>query len=367
MTTSAQRGHLAFCTYATPQGDTAFDPTLATKFMWQRHKATEVSVAPQEFVDVLPQEVGENIYNVGTYSMGAYVGGTFTVDARLKNSVGHLLYAVAGSYTASPSGPTYSGGTIFKPATDSTVLPWMALRRYIPNESGTGTTEYSVDCVMNTLTLTLPQMGIMSAQAAIVGRKPYWDSAHEVTAGQAFEDTSTFAMSGNTSVALSAFDPELGTGGAAGKFAGGQIIFSNGTTTPQQEMILGSYFPDTFMPLTRNVSIRLIYKWKDAGLYKKLWTQALTGTGGIDREYKISRVVSPVDIVMNTPTVVTTGSNPYRLAFHSDYVEWTMSSPQLVPGRMIQTELIGTVKAAPSGSDTWFARLDNGVTYTFGS
>ena len=96
MTTSAQRGHLAFCAYDTALADADFDPT-AGKFIWQRHKALRVELAPQEFADILPFEVGEQIYPTGTYKMGAFAGGTFVLQPRLSSAFGHLLYAVSGA------------------------------------------------------------------------------------------------------------------------------------------------------------------------------------------------------------------------------------------------------------------------------
>src|SRR5262245_19396631 len=125
---------MALCAYDTAVADTTFDPTAAAKFMWQRHKALSIALAPQEFTDVMPPEVGEQIYPTALYKMGAFVGGSFAIDARLENSLGHLLYAAAGAKQASASAAGYSGGTIFKPAVDTTSLPWLALRRYVPVE-----------------------------------------------------------------------------------------------------------------------------------------------------------------------------------------------------------------------------------------
>ncbi len=367
MTTSAQRGHVAFCAYDTKVGDTAFDPTDVEQFLWQRHKATEVSLSPQEFSDMFPPEVGENIYPTGTYKMGAYVGGTLTMDARLSGAFGHVLYAIAGSHTPIVAAGSKVAGTLFEPADDSTLIPWMAFRRYIPAETGVGETEYYIDCRASALTFTLPQMGMLQAQAAIVGRKPLWNSTEEVTeSAQDFEDIGSVGMSHATTVSLPGFATELGSA-TGGKFTGGQVIFTSGTTTPQQEMILGSMFPDTFLPLSRGLAFRLAYKWQDAKLYKKLWQQAATGAPtGYDQEWNPRTISSGVTIDIKAVEPAATGKDPYELELSAANVDWTISSPTLVPGRMIQVELTGIVKAV-SGVKPWGAKLYNGKTYVFGS
>jgi hypothetical protein len=369
MTTSAQRGHVAFCAYDTQLGEGTFDPSTATKFKWQRHKATEISMSPQEFSDMFPQEVGESIFPTGTYKMGAYVGGTMTMDARLASAFGHILYAISGSKSVVAAAGQKVAGTLFKPAADTTSLPWLAVRRYVPAEGGTtGDTEYFVDCRVSALTLTLPQMGIMQAQAALVGRKPYWDSAAEITTADTnFEDASSVGMSHSAKITLSGFATELGAAGAGGKFTGAQLIFTNGTTTPQQEMILGSYHPDTYQPLSRSLAFRLAYKWKDPALYRKLWQVAATGSPtGYDNVWNPSTISSPISIDINSVTPASVGKDPFELVIAAPNVDWTISSPTLVPGRMIQVELTGVVKAVPA-ADPWTMTLYNGVAYTFGS
>ena len=207
-------------------------------------------------------------------------------------------------------------------------------------------------------------MGILTAECAVVGRKPLWDDSEDTT-GTGFEDSTSLAMSCKTTVSLPGFSTPLGSA-TGGKFTGAQITIANGTTTPQQEMILGSYPPDTFLPLSRSVSLRLIYKWKDSALYKHLWQQAAASPQThVDNEWKPNVVSGAVEITSTAVNNAPVGSHPYRLVFHSDNVDWTISSPMLAPGQMVQAELTGVVKAATT---PWWMRLDNSVQgYTFGS
>lgn len=353
MSVPSQRGHIAFALQSAKIGDGAYTPGSYT---WQRHKALAASLGMNELVDALPPEVGGNLFVNTTYKNGVFVGGNASLAARLQGSIGHLLYAAAGakSITAS-AGVTSYITKFYADPTDESKLPWLTMRRYIPGTTaGVGISEYYVDCRVNTLTMNIPTVGPMSTDFTFLGRKPT-NVDGEDASGTTFEDGSSLARSCVGLIELPGFSIATASDGA---FTGGQIIISNGMSSPQQEMIIGSYYPDDFIPLTRAAAIRLVYKWKDASLYKKIYNN---GTAG---DWSPTIQTSSARISVASANAVGSGfTNPYKLQFYAPYVDWSMSAPTLTSGNLLQVEMTGIVKSTISAAPTWEATLWNAVNY----
>ena len=128
-------------------------------------------------------------------------------------------------------------------------------------------------------------------------------------------------------------------------------------------MIIGSYYPDNFACLSRGAMVRLIYKWKDASLYRALNMAQADGTSGL-REWTPAVRNSPVSIISRSPVKVPTFNNPYTFEFYAPGADWMMSPVTLAPRKLVQVEIIGTIKQAPTGQSTWGIDLGNGQTYT---
>lgn len=365
MSVGSQAGYVSFAVQSAKYGDTTYDPTTVA---WLNHKALSADVSPQQFIDALPPEVGGGLFSSGNYKMGAYVSGGYALNARLENSLGHLLYGASGQAvtgTARTAG-TYSGSTIFRVnPSDDTAMPWLTLRRFIPPTSGTdGQTEYFVDCRVAAMAITVPAMGVMRTEFTFQGRKPVWQDGKPTSGtgagqvGAAFESNASIGMSCVGKVELPGLASALPSGG--GKFTSAQIIIANQMTRPQDEMIIGSYYPDDFTPLGRSAVVRLIYKWADAGLYRKLY---MANASGGYRAWTPVTVSSDVRITSQSADVVSTYANNYALQFYAPSADWIMSPVTLAPQQLLQVEVIGTIKQASTGTASWQTVLANAADY----
>lgn len=63
---------------------------------WSYHKAMDVNLAPQDDQRVFPAEVGGRPVPTGAYKAGIMTAGGFTVNPRLKGSMGWILYGALG-------------------------------------------------------------------------------------------------------------------------------------------------------------------------------------------------------------------------------------------------------------------------------
>lgn len=485
MSVSAQAGYVSFAVQDEKYGSSVYDPS---SIAWLNHRALSADVGFQQFADQFPPEIGAGLFSVGSFKMGAYVAGGMAINGRLKDSLGHLLFASAGkaststiqskalvapvgtltvgtpsaggavtagthSYkvtfvggvgettpgtassvetaidtdgqtiglTAIPLGGagtiarkiyrtvagnagaykllatiannsattfsdtiadaalgasapvtnttvTQSGSTLFSvdPLDDSN-LPWITLRKVIPGDSAGGyQQEFFYDCRLAALSITIPAMGLMSHEFSFVGRVPQWKDGKPTAGtdpgefGAAFEDADTIGQGAIGGVTLSGFSGgELPDGGA---FTHAQIVLANQFSTPQEEMIIGSYYPDDMACLSRGALVRLIYKWKDASLYRALNMAAADGLTGI-REWTPIVKTSPVEITSQSPVAVPEFVSQYGFKFSADKVDWIMSPVTMAPRKLVQVELIGTIKQATVGNATWAIELTNDQLY----
>lgn len=372
MSTSSQRGHIAWAVQNRKVGDSVFNTATAAATatagghllsQWQRHRAESVNLGVNDFYDVLPQEVGGSLFVNSTYKNGAFVAGGGRIYTRLESSIGYLLYGAAG-YASSVTSAGTGGNThtFAVSTTDETVMPWLALRKFTPAMAGqTGASEYFADCKVNMLTLNVPAMGPTMAEFSVIGRKPTVADAEDVT-GSAYESGKSLAHSCKGEILLPGF---TGTGGSAyiaswsgGKFTSAQIMIANNISQPDQQMIIGSYHPDDLVPLSRSVQLRLIYKWTDPKLYKKLLYNGGSDWSPIVQNSEISIKTASVD---NIPGE---GNVPYSMTFTAKDVDWTMSPPQLAGNNLLFTEFTGIVRSGNNpGTPAWKIDLVNDAEY----
>lgn len=393
MSVSSQRGHIAWAIQNRKVAGENFSPTAtaaatatAGGYMvtgWQRHRAESVSLGVNDLYDVLPLEVGGSLFVNSSYKNGAFVAGGARLFSRLENTIGHLIYAVAGDKTTVPDAPTGQNGTTVPyytrfqvSPTDETTMPWIALRKFTPAQQGaSGMNEYFVDCRVNMLTISVPAMGPVMMEFTVIGRKP---EAEDIAAGESGAATGDSDLESGVSLAhgcqgeitLTSFQASniFGASGASGKFTSAQIMIANNISQPDQQMIIGSYHPDDLVALSRAVQIRLIYKWQDPKLYKKLYYNGGTGT-----DIQWSPVVGTSEVKIKSKSVAkiagVTADTPYSFEFVASDVDWTMTPPQLAGNNLLFCEFTGVVKGGNlkdgSGNPlpTWYIDLVNKENY----
>ena len=372
MSVSSQRGHIAWAIQQAKFGSAS--AVAATGFSttgWHRHRAESVSLGVNDLYDVLPLEVGGSLFVNSSDKNGAFVAGGARLFSRLQGSIGYLLHGVGGLIETQITGnSTTAYKTRFSvDPTDETIMPWIAMRKYTPSSNATGATEYFLDCRVNMLTISVPAMGPVMMEFMVVGRKPELDdgetsTAANVAADVAFESGVGLSHGCKGTIALSAF-----TGGglpfatsADGKFTSAQIMIANNISQPDQQMVIGSYHPDDLVPLSRSVQVKLIYKWEDPKLYKKLYYN-----GGTGANIQWSPIVgtSPVEIsstsVANISGLIAT---PYSFKFYAGDVDWTMTPPQLAGNNLLFCEFTGIVKGGNSADPAWYIDLVNSTSYS---
>jgi hypothetical protein len=386
MSTPSQRGHLAWAIQNKKVDDGTFNPAASATATanngdviaagWFRHRAETVNIGVNDFYDVLPQEVGGSLFVNSTYKNGSFVAGGGRIYTRLEESLGYLLFAAAGTHsavavataTADPLSDVYTN-TFAVSTSDETRMPWMALRKFTPAASGQdGATEYFADCKVNMLTLNVPAMGPTMAEFSVIGRKPTV-VASEVATGatvngvaNAFESGASLAHSCTGEILLPGFTNSQAAAYIAdwsgGKFTSAQIMIANNISQPDQQMVIGAYHPDDLVPLSRAVQLRLIYKWTDPKLYRKLLYNGSTSWSPIVQNSEISIKTASVDNISGETV-------PYSMKFTAKDVDWTMSPPQLAGNNLLFTEFTGIVRSGNnSGVPAWKIDLVNKKQYT---
>jgi hypothetical protein len=224
-----------------------------------------------------------------------------------------------------------------------TTLPWMSVRKYIP-----GTTplwEQGYDNKVTSCRFTFPQNGVVSARVDFLGRTPDWTTPGSPTwAGdlEAFGSVpATCDLNGFIKL------PNSYNGTTAFPITNLVITMVNNLTSPSQEMIIGSPYPDDFAVLSRAMSIQATLKWADPQLYLDILTGNVTGTSWAPGIF-----TSNLDVLINAPAVIPgNASATYSLEVLAGEVMWGVNgSPVLAGGDVVMLPLIGTVLNPSSGN-----------------
>jgi len=231
-------------------------------------------------------------------------------------------------------------------------IPWISVRKLLPpNDATNGLGEIGKDCRLNGLRINAPQNGIISARVDVTGREPVWEEGATLTSWTwlgGLEDYKSVPLScvANGYIKLPNYSA------SALPILNLTWTFANNTTSPQQEMIIGSPFPDDFAVLSRSLTLQATLKWNDKALYKKL----MMGSGTV---WDPAPFETDLDVKLLAPKNVptTAGTIPYSLQMLASAVTWTpQSSPQLEGGGFLSLQLQGQAVLPATGdyaSLTW--------------
>lgn len=336
MSRSAQAGFIAFG----PQSDKGSGASTFYKY-----RATDIDFGAVEPGGLLPPEIASVMVPTGAYKLGVFAGGGFTLIPRLESDIGWLLYSLLGNIsTGAPAGGVYTH--TFKFPTDQTARKWLNIRKWVP--ASTNYAEDVTDCLLARLQLTLPQAGPVTARFDAVGRAP------------TFEENPTWSF--DTMDAGSSF-PVVGTSGSyiklpsfdtADQPATGAIIeYVNMLTTPQQEFVIGSYYPDDFAILQRAATVRWVYKWEDPDLCRTIMTGAASGVTAWTPEVFTSTFEAQVEGYDDDIIGTTAAEQPYQLKVKLDNVSWEPNGPiRLMGNNILAQEYVGTA-LEPTGANEY--------------
>lgn len=359
-----------------PQGAKVGDGVWTTSnYTWHRYRVPRVSGLSQQMQTVLPPENGGVITATGAYKFGAFVGTEIDLIPRLENNFGWLLEAALGAVTSVANARYTASGFVedvtgvnahvfrFDPS-DSSYQPWLAVRRTIPGASTTYG-EIGYDCKVGSLRLNVPAGGLLTSRIGIVGRRPIQEDPTGWTYADPFEGSDSIpqGMRGSLSIA-----------GSTLPVTGLSIDIINGLSTPQQEMVIGSFYPDDFVALTRGCTIRAVYKWANADLYRQIlnggaanleWDSMpyITETVGTTRAFH-AEFFSAGNISGSSP------SQPFKMKIFANKVAWQFDAAgvELAAGDILMLPFVGTVLDTGDGSDYFEIAIENGeANYTWPS
>lgn len=268
MAVTAQAGIFSF-------GPQAAKGTLATTFY--KHRALDVDLGVQDDVRLGGLEVGGLPVPTFPYKAGYVVGGGASLQPRLENTFGWLMYAALGKVTTSAvAGSVAAKDHLFEMTADGITVPWVSARKYIPPKDGDACTDLG-ETYKDLKVLGLAfQMGSdtpLNARVDMLGREfTLDDSGSGWSYGNAsFEDWDSIPVACMTDGYISVAGEELPVVQAT-------FAWQNSPLPLQNEKVIGSPLIDDVTILTRQLSFDITVKYNDPVLYRKVLTGAPLGT-----------------------------------------------------------------------------------------
>jgi hypothetical protein len=259
----------------------------------------------------------------------------------MEGDFGWILKGACGSVQT--TGDANAGYThTFKFAAQQSFLPWMGVRKYIPGPVPLG--EAGIDCLVTTVRFNIPQNGIVQSRVDFIGRQPELEEAPTWTFQDVFEDYASVPLSCRTAGGV-----KFPANGAKLAIQNLIVTLVNNLTSPQQEMIVGSPFPNGLVALSRAMTIQAVLLYEVPDLYELMLAgQTLAGILPWSSEpYKTTFqaiVEAPGDIAGTNPLV------KHSLTIEAESVMWQPNgSPVLAGGDLVLLPLMGTVMRPTSG------------------
>lgn len=348
---------------------------------WYRHYVTRADVGAQQAVQQFPAEVGGDFSPTGAFKSMAFYGGTAQLHPRLEDVFGWLMYAGVGQHAVNAT-PVESGvyRHLFYPPDDFCDMKWLQIRKYIPDgceatEENLG--EMGQDCRLMGMQFTLAPAAILTSQLTMVGRIPkFWvgtasadptDWSSDEAYINDFEEYPSVPLAHQGSVILGGardFDVTslaTTTGGDAQKATAMQISIVNQYTRPQEEMIIGSPYPDDFV-LTRQIAtITWTYKWQNNDLYLELMSGEAGTTHDALIDWSPTVHEESIEAVVDSPADISGRTSPYKLRFFAPKCTWqAQGPPTLIGGGWLSLQFQGVAQRDTSvDSDTFWFELEN--------
>lgn len=359
MSIPSQGGVVSFALQTGKVGTGTFDPSPLSYYKFRAPRAVLGTIQNQQ---TFPLELGGTIVPTGAYKSGHFFGGEVDVIPRIEKSLGFILKATMGAATTIANKDSDLNAVtgvythIFRHnPTNAFDQPWCSVRRLIPGATtpqNFGETGY--DCKINSVRLTVPGSGKIAARVQMVGRDAVLDDGSTWTyANASFEDSLSTPDAGRGSFKI---------GGVTYPIVGMSVDVINGLSSPQQEMVIGSFTPDDFVALSRAIQFRLVYKYEDSGLYRKLLTGQANGTTWSPLPLLVDTVGNnyALDVTFQAPALIGVTVRPYTLRLRANRIALAVDGPvELQAGDIITQTFIGTV-LEPAAGDYFQIILENG-------
>jgi len=333
MSVPSQGGFFAFA----PQNARTDEGGYSAPTSWKRVKTTQLNMGTVEDARQFPLEVGGVIVPTGAFKTGAAFGGGVQLIPRMEDDFGWLLYAALGAVDTQPGPEAGTYEHTFTFATDDSVIPWMEFAKYVPGAGAETLLERGKDGKISSLVFTIPQAGLVQAALACTARIPSLASDISLTGYGAMEGVESALISSKGSITVD---------GNAQKAVGAVVSIMNNLTSFQQERILGSYYMDDMVPLTRAAEFRFTQKWQDPDLYQEILTGSAAGTTWTPVQFS-----ADIDILVESPGNIGATATPYSVEFIAPNVAFRPDGPPaLAPGDIVMHNYVG-VANEQVGSD----------------
>lgn len=383
MSVPSQASVFSLAVQSEKQGDNALDVAAQS---WYRTRAPRISAGTIQMQDNFPLETGGPIVPTGTFKAAQYGAGDVEMIPRVQEFIGYLLYGALGNVTSQTdavwdtstddfSTPgDYTGVNAhrftFDPAS-SYSQPWLALRTMTPGATpDKNFGQVFVDSKVSAMRLNVPAMGLLGSTVSFQSRKVTYPSAQSVNDTWVYQNTVEDSLS-----AVHAGRGSFLVGGEQHPITNASIEFVNNLTTPEEEMVVGSYNPDDFMAKNREMRVSITIKWQNADFYRKILTGSVSETdwqslpliydsAGADKAFEAT-FYSPGSIPGSQDP--DTNPVPYMLKVIANRMSWQIDRGgiELRAGEIIQVPYIGTVLEPAEGQEYCEFILHNDATYAF--
>lgn len=264
MSVTAQAGMFGF-------GPQTGKGVLATT--WYRHRAVNVDLGTIDEVREGAPEVGGMAVPTFPYKAGPIIAGGATLQPRLENTLGWLLYALLGTCSSGADyGDVYDHE--FTLNADSTFVPWVSFRKHIPRKDNgvdTDLGEIFQDCKVMGGTLVLPNDAPVTLRLDALGRIPAL--AADPTAWtweNTFESWESIPVGVRTEGYIKIDGEEL-------PIIAATVGFANVPLDLRMEKIYGDPYLEDVTVVQRRLAFDLTIKWNNPQLYRKVLTGAVSG------------------------------------------------------------------------------------------
>lgn len=345
MSVSSRNGVLAY-------GPQTAKESLASTFY--RHKTLDINLGAIEQSERWAPEVGGSVFNVGQRKTAAFVGGQATIQPRIENVFGWLLYAMSGDVSTVDDTPEAGANThIFTPASDHAYLPWLTMHKYIPGAtSGDALGEVLQDCKIAQAVFSMASMAPLTCQVGVLGREPSFEEAPSWSYENEFEDVQSVPTGNSGHFKL----PDFSTDALEASSVEVTLMNRLSAAQLQNEMVIGSYHPDDLVVIERDVAFRFVYKWADPDLWQQVYTGAVDGTAWTPSVYE-----TDVEAKLESPNNIPGTSTPYSLSIEAPEVDWSVDGQLRLQGNNILYCPMAGVLNEPATADPFQIKVVNDV------
>ncbi len=307
------------------------------------------------FADAAGGNLTADFVVAGTDALGNSVSETFAFAAAT-SVVGTQVFATLTTITGDSdldSGEEIALGYatqeayehFFTYATLQEQIDWAQIRKVVPGD----TILYleALDAKIAMMRFIIPQAGPAAARVDMVGRVPSWPDG-SAWAYDPFDDPDAFPVANAPGYfRFTDVDNLINSLGVTGMVF--EII--NLLTTPQEEMTVGSNFPDDFGVRGRAVTARFVYRWKDPELCLAIMTGEIDGSSWTAEVF-----TTDLEAAITTPGAMGDDQeDPWQIKFIAPKCEFRQNGPvRLVGNQTIAVEYIGSVLTPEGvGSPAW--------------